>query len=98
MCSGDVTIDHWFNYTFTNPSFDPADGSASGEALGLDWTQHYSAEYIALSPLERTTRAGLLWDTEHQCRDYDALWRWVEGRQLVNDAYVEEFNRTDDVF
>lgn len=97
MCSGDVTIDHWFNYTFTEPSFDPYNASAAEQAAGLDWTEHYSAEYRGLSAMDRTTRSGLLWDTEHRCRDYDALWKWVEDRQLVNAAYVEEFNRTEDL-
>ncbi len=95
MCSGDVTLDHWFNYTFTQPSFDP---TLSQKPIGINWQDAWSPVYQDMTPKERSAAAPLMWDTEHQCRDYDALWRWVKERQLVDRTYVEEFNRTKDTF
>lgn len=95
MCSGDVTLDHWFNYTFVDPSFNPA--NAETARSGLDWTEHYSDHFRSLTPRERSDRAPMMWDTEHQCRDYDALWQWVKDRELVDAAYVKEFNRTEEI-
>lgn len=93
MCSGDVTIDHWFNYTWTEPSF-----AAGGEGkAGDDWMSMYTPEFKKLTPHQRMGHAGLLWDTTHQCRDYDALWQWVKERQLVDDAYMEEYGMDHEV-
>lgn len=94
MCSGDVTIDHWFNYTWISPSF-AADGQGKE---GDDWMGMYTDEYKRLTPEERNGKAPLLWDTTHQCRDYDSLWRWVKERELVDDAYKKEFGINVDIF
>jgi hypothetical protein len=94
MCSGDVTLDHWFNYTWTEPSFAAGGGGKEGD----DWMSMYTPEFKTLTGLQKNARAPLLWDTTHQCRDYDALWTWVKERQLVDDAYVKEFGRDDDFF
>ena len=87
MCSGDVTVDHWFNYAFTEPSFDPFNASSSELTRGLDWTEQYTDAYKRLTPFERSEESVLMWDTEHQCRDYDALWSWVKERELYRDGY-----------
>lgn len=94
MCSGDVTIDHWFNYDWTTPSF-AADGAAKEDD---DWMSLYNDEYRRLTPKERNDNAPLLWDTTHQCRDFDALYQWVHDRQLVDDAYEKEFGTDVDTF
>ncbi len=94
MCSGDVTMDHWFNYTWTEPSFAAGGGGRAGD----DWTAMFTPEYKRLSPKQRNEHAPLLWDTTHQCRDYDALWQWVKDRQLVDDAYIKEFGVNVDIF
>lgn len=98
MCSGDVTLDHWFNYTWTKPSFEP-NGQTEGEGkAGDDWMGMYTPEYKKMTPDERNSHAPLLWDTVHQCRDYDALYTWVKDRQLVDGAYEKAFMRKDDFF
>lgn len=94
MCSGDVTMDHWFNYTWTDPSF-AADGEGKD---GDDWMAVFTPEYKRLTPEQRLNHAPLLWDTMHQCRDYDALWQWVKDRQLVDDAYIRHFGIEEDIF
>ncbi|OIW25147.1 hypothetical protein CONLIGDRAFT_648198 [Coniochaeta ligniaria NRRL 30616] len=94
MCSGDVTMDHWFNYTWTEPSF-----AAGGEGkAGDDWMAMLNPEYERLTPKQRHDHAPLLWDTTHFCRDYDALYQWVKDRQLVDDAYIKEFGIDEDIF
>ena len=93
MCSGDVTIDHYFDYSWTKPSFAP--GAAGHE--GVDWMSAYTPEYLALSPKNKS-HAPMQWDTLHQCRDYDALWKWAEERQLRDDDFISEFGDDLGVF
>ncbi|KAB5543049.1 hypothetical protein GE09DRAFT_1191673 [Coniochaeta sp. 2T2.1] len=89
MCSGDVTVDHWFNYTYTDPSFDPRlpEGEANLARRDVNWMDSYSEEYKKMTPWGRAKHAHVQWDTVHQCRDYDSLWRWVKKREMFDGVY-----------
>lgn len=58
----------------------------------------YTQDYKKMTPKQRNEGAPLLWDTMHQCRDYDSLYSWVRDRQLVDEDYEKAFMRGDDFF
>ena len=88
MCSGDVTMDRYFNNSFIEPASSPKKADL---ARDTNWMDSYSGLYKSMTPQERMRSAPLMWDTVHQCRDYDALWAWVDEFQLVDQAFVDEY-------
>ena len=94
MCSGDVTLDHWFNYTFTEPSFDPALAQTPNPAL--NWQDALLPAYQEMTPAARAKASELQWDTVHQCRDYDTLRTWLEKYQMVDAVYLASLDKTKD--
>jgi hypothetical protein len=85
MCAGDVTLDHWFNYTWTSSSYKDSDNPNPSD----DWMNMYTQNYRELDLRQRSRWADLMWDTTHQCRDYDSLYEWVKERQLWDEDYIK---------
>ncbi len=102
MCSGDVTLDHWFNYTLHGALIRPDIQPRTPPGPATFPRHRLAGRMVGSLPWmtgpERARNAPMMWDTVHHCRDYDSLYEWVKERQLVDEAYVAQFNQTEDVF
>jgi hypothetical protein len=52
--------------------------------------EHFTDKYLNKSTKDRAYGSYLLWDVDHQCKDYSLIKQWTKKNQLRDEAYWKE--------
>lgn len=77
MCNGDSSMTYWWNKNYTYVD-------EAGK-------EQFTDKYLSMAPVDRAYGTELLWDVNHQCRNFDKIQEWTMEHQLRNDAYWKEY-------
>lgn len=78
LCNGDPSLVYWWNQNYSY--------------IDERGQKHYTEEYLRRSPQERMKGSFVKWDVPTQCRDLDAINRWI-SQHVVGQKYGDFFEK-----